>query len=313
MPGEIALNADDRAPLPLRGALTAVGLAVVAPVLIGLVDLANGPEYGLSLFYLVPIVAVAFRLGTAAAITAALVSAVAGFLAAYFWFGPSHTLLSAWDGLSSLAIYLALGLASARLRADRNELHGLNARLQEMLLTESGTARTDALTGLPNSRALHEHLQRQIARARRDGTAMAVMVVDLDNFKRINDQEGHAAGDAVLRQVAEAMRDCIRAGDLAARFGGDEFALVLSPVQPRDAEAVADRLLASMAVLRQAHPDSDIGASIGIAWFDRPPSDPDAALRRADQAMYVSKVGGKGRHTTDADVRAHDSGFNTPR
>ena len=142
---------------------------------------------------------------------------------------------------------------------------------------------------------------------------MAVMVVDLDNFKQINDQEGHAAGDAVLRQVAEAMRDCIRAGDLAARFGGDEFALVLSPVLPADSEAVADRLLASMAVLRQAHPDSGIDASIGIAWFDHPPSDPDAALRRADQAMYVSKAEGKGRRTTDADVPVRDPGLNTPR
>jgi diguanylate cyclase (GGDEF)-like protein len=142
---------------------------------------------------------------------------------------------------------------------------------------------------------------------------MAVMVVDLDNFKQINDQEGHAAGDEVLRQVAEAMRACIRAGDLAARFGGDEFALVLSPVQPTESETVANRLLASMEVLRRAHPDSGLGASIGIAWFDSPPSDPDAALRRADQAMYVSKVGGKGRHTMDAEAGPQGTRFSTPR
>ena len=142
---------------------------------------------------------------------------------------------------------------------------------------------------------------------------MAVLYFDLDNFKRINDQEGHAAGDGVLCQVADAMRACVRASDIAARVGGDEFALALSPVQPAEAESVADRLLASMAKLRAAHPGSDLGASIGIAWFDQPPQDADAALRIADRAMYASKEAGKGRHTTDRETRSYAAAVNTPR
>lgn len=280
-----------------RGLISAVGLVVIAPAAIGVIDLTTGPDYGLALIYLIPIAIAGWRLGSSAAIAAAITSGVAGYIADYSLFGATYQLRSIWDGVSSLIIYLSLGIIASLLRSDRDQLRNVTVRLRELLAHESESARTDALTRLPNRRGLLDHLEREIANAGRNATALAVMFLDLDNFKRVNDVAGHAAGDLMLQRVAQVLREAIRAGDLAARIGGDEFAIVLSPADASSAEDVAQRLVDRIEALQVDIPGSDFGASVGIAIFDSPPRNADDALGRADAAMYRSKTGGKGRYT----------------
>lgn len=158
----------------------------------------------------------------------------------------------------------------------------------------------DAVTGLPNRRLLMESLTHTLAQASRHGHNTAVLFIDLDRFKEVNDVLGHDVGDALLNEVAIRLKRCVRAGDTLARMGGDEFVILLPEVSgPRDAAAVADKALTALAetMLVMGH-RIDITASIGIAMStseDRPAA--DALLRRADEAMYAAKKAGRNRMT----------------
>lgn len=156
------------------------------------------------------------------------------------------------------------------------------------------TAYTDALTGLRNGRYLREFSEREINRAKRDETPLAVLNIDLDNFKPINDQFGHARGDQTLREVAEILQAHVRNYDLAARSAGDEFVVVLSRTGRRSAEAVAAKL--QVAIERHGQKLSSresgfpaLGASIGIALFPEDAPDMSGLLCHSDAAMYENK------------------------
>jgi diguanylate cyclase (GGDEF)-like protein len=156
------------------------------------------------------------------------------------------------------------------------------------------TAYTDALTGLRNGRYLREFLDREINRARRESIPLAVLNIDLDNFKPINDQFGHARGDQTLREVAEILTDHIRSYDLAARYAGDEFVVVLARTGRLPAETVANKLkratLEHGQALRKVDPEfPELGVSIGIALFPEDATDMQGLLCRSDAAMYVDK------------------------
>ena len=147
-------------------------------------------------------------------------------------------------------------------------------------------ARTDAHTGLPNRSAFHEALA---AAASPDGPGAAVLFIDLDGFKAVNDRLGHRAGDALLREVAVRLRGSSRAGDTCARLGGDEFAVLLPATTPADAECVAERLRQAVgAPVRLDDEGVRVGASIGLAAAP-PGSDADHVLQCADTAMYADK------------------------
>jgi diguanylate cyclase (GGDEF)-like protein/PAS domain S-box-containing protein len=170
-------------------------------------------------------------------------------------------------------------------------------------------SRTDALTSLLNRRAFIEELDRRLARLRRDGGCEpggALMFIDLDNFKKVNDAFGHAAGDRVLREVADALRYLGRSGDLLGRLGGDEFVLWIDRV-PRDTALKRARALLGGFVARAQKAGnpaaSMIGMSIGIAFSDlRHIEDASAIIARADAAMYLAKEAGK-----QTVVVAHDA------
>jgi len=157
---------------------------------------------------------------------------------------------------------------------------------------------TDELTGLLNRRALDKRLSEEVARADRYGTPLSLLLLDLDRFKQVNDQMGHAAGDALLRSVGVLLRAELRATDVAARHGGDEFALVLPEVTKTGAWAVAEKICAS---LRSLTVDSGSGVrvsttcSIGVASFGEEFSTPDDLLRGADTALYAAKGAGRNR------------------
>ena len=151
----------------------------------------------------------------------------------------------------------------------------------------------DSLTDLPNRTLFADRLEHALARADRTSEQLAVLFMDLDRFKTVNDSLGHAAGDDLLVQTARRLGDCIRAGDTAARFGGDEFAVLLEGASPREAEEVAARILAALEKpFVVADREVFVSASIGIAMGSVPADDP---LRDADLAMYRAKGAGKGR------------------
>lgn len=155
----------------------------------------------------------------------------------------------------------------------------------------------DPLTGLANRTWMDEHLAQAIRLARREGSLVAVLFVDLDDFKEVNDRWGHAAGDALLRSVADRLRASVRAGDGLARLAGDEFALALAGLADRaQAEGVARKVLAAV------EPEHDlgaqrvrVGASVGVALYPTDAATPVELLMLADTAMYRAKSAGKGR------------------
>ena len=165
-------------------------------------------------------------------------------------------------------------------------------------------AQHDALTGLPNRRLMNDRLAQAIAQARRNQELVGLLLIDLDDFKPINDEHGHRAGDEVLRIVALRLKECVREVDTVARYGGDEFVVVLSAVnRPRDAALVAEKIIGALAesipaLWMSQHgsraPEVKIGCSIGISMFPQDATQPDALIRRADAAMYVAKGRGRG-------------------
>lgn len=158
----------------------------------------------------------------------------------------------------------------------------------------------DALTGLKNRRALQEALEREWQRLRRSGQPFAVVVLDLDHFKRVNDQHGHEAGDVVLVHTAEQLRSVARASDVVARAGGEEFVVVMSGVDAEGAQVAAQRLLHR---LRETPPPLRevrlvVTASAGVAEARQDDSEPGDVLRRADRALYRAKAEGRDRVVT---------------
>jgi diguanylate cyclase (GGDEF)-like protein len=169
---------------------------------------------------------------------------------------------------------LSLLAAHAAMLAERDELQRI--------------AREDALTSLPNRRAFDDALRREIGRAARHGSPLAVALIDLDDLKRLNDTGGHQAGDEALRGAGEAWRGQLRDLDVLARIGGDEFGLVLPDCDLDRGREVAERL-------RLAMPGS-LSCSIGLTRW-APGEEPGDVLHRADDALYESKRAGRNRST----------------
>ena len=159
----------------------------------------------------------------------------------------------------------------------------------------------DDLTGLPNRTLLREHLELALARSRRHGTEVALLFLDLDNFKLVNDSLGHIAGDQILCRLAARLQRVTRETDLLARQGGDEFLLLLTDLEPEGGQAIAETVADHVCEGLQepftiAGAEFHVGASIGISLYPRDAEDADALLMHADAAMYQAKAGGDGGH-----------------
>jgi len=195
---------------------------------------------------------------------------------------------------------------------DRNELAARvrtqvrRRRFQELLRTnyQRGleAALTDALTGLYNRRYMAQHLPGLLAKAAAAGKPLALFMIDIDHFKKVNDTYGHAAGDAVLKAVAARIPDLVRAEDTAARMGGEEFMAVLPDAGPEPALRVAERLRLAIAETKIADPAAPDGlsvtVSIGVASA-KAGETPEALMGRADAALYRAKQAGRNRVVVD--------------
>jgi diguanylate cyclase (GGDEF)-like protein/PAS domain S-box-containing protein len=153
----------------------------------------------------------------------------------------------------------------------------------------------DVLTHLPNRKLFTDRLRHSLTRAKRNNRAVAVMFIDVDHFKNINDTLGHTAGDELLLEMARRLRECVRDDDTVARLGGDEFTIILSELRhPEDAVGVAQKILAAVQEpLRISGTPIVVTASIGIALYPEDGLDPESLLRNADSAMYRAKEEGR--------------------
>lgn len=156
-------------------------------------------------------------------------------------------------------------------------------------------AQFDSLTGLPNRHLFHDRLLKTTANARRTGRSTAVLFIDLDRFKLVNDTQGHSAGDKLLKEAAFRLTQCVRSGDTVGRFGGDEFGAILTDLsRPGDAGTVAQKVLDALAkpFRLDAH-ETYVSASIGITLFPTDGDNPEALVMNADTAMYRAKEQGR--------------------
>jgi two-component system, cell cycle response regulator len=219
-------------------------------------------------------------------------------------------LIAAERDLPRLAKGLDLGANDYLIRpVDRNELLArtntqirrkrLQDRLNDNYQRSLSLALTDELTGLYNRRYLLAHLDELVARVSRDGLDAAVLLVDIDHFKQVNDTYGHAAGDDVLRELAARATNTVRSVDLVARLGGEEFVVVMPETGPAIAVAVGERLRLAIAnepfTIRASDERLPITVSIGITSAIGGGDDRDRLLKRADDALYCAKAEGRNR------------------
>ena len=169
-------------------------------------------------------------------------------------------------------------------------------QLDEARASLQQAAHYDPLTDLHNRRAFNQAFAEILERHAQQGRSLGVMFLDIDHFKRINDQFGHPAGDAVLRELAAMCQRELRSHDLAARIGGEEFAVVLPHSDVGDGENIANRLLHHMSNARiEAILGEPVTISIGLAEVEPTETDIQPALLRADQALYRAKAAGRNR------------------
>ncbi len=208
----------------------------------------------------------------------------------------SHTLLWRMVDRSHTFCKNLLIVLSERVRSDNEYI----ANSLGVLRQAERNAQTDALTGLGNRHWMRTMFEREVTRALHSNKSLCLMMIDVDNFKAFNDQYGHTAGDSVLVAVAEALREYLRPTDLVARFGGDEFSVLLPDLHIKQARQTAERIRQQIAGLSPPSLATAVTVSIGLA--ERTPSDDVATLvQRADAAMYDAKEAGRNRVAVAAD------------
>jgi diguanylate cyclase (GGDEF)-like protein len=224
----------------------------------------------------------------------------------YFFVPPDYVSLSGPEGVLRLTIFLSTGVmvswfaeghrrANIRLRKHNEDLERWVAQrkvLEEQLRHE---ASHDHLTGLHNQASFYEHLSGAVSRARRQEGMVALLFLDLDEFKLVNDSLGHQEGDRVLREVAERLKGCLREEEMAARLGGDEFVVVLEDVADASAAVrVAERIHEQLRTPVDVQDRYRLRASASIGIALGAPELPQQLVHTADLAMYEAKGMGKG-------------------
>ena len=203
-----------------------------------------------------------------------------------------------WDcGACGYATCNEFAAAAAR---GRTTLKSCPPYLEKQTAAAQQQAAVDALTGLATFRVLRDRLATDVARVRRGGEAFAVLFVDLDNFKQVNDRFGHEAGNEVLRRTAQEFSTLIRSTDLAARYGGDEFVVVLVGTQVEGARGVGEKLRGRVEAIGRelGYPAELVTASIGVAGFSAQAPEHEDVLVAADRALYRAKAAGRNQVAT---------------
>lgn len=253
---------------------------VLLTLLVYWLNVSTPPDARLGVLYIIPVLLVTWTDGLIWGIVFGVASIFMREAVAWDQM-PAATAL-AWRIGNAAAYVVVVAIAMAGLEKLR--------RSQEQL---ARLVTQDVLTNVLNARAFAERLGQELERNRRYPRPLALLYMDLDNFKIINDTHGHQTGDAVLRLVADAMRTSVRTADVVGRLGGDEFAVLMPETDAQLADAAAKRLVASLRNVFKGTPN--VTASIGVVACTATDASTDDLLRRADQAMYDAKKAGKDR------------------
>lgn len=265
------MNAMRPAHIWIYSVLTTLGL--------GWLDYVTGYEISFSFFYLIPVFLVTWYVSRRSGLMMALLTIVVWVLSNRLA-GQQYSseVIRIWNALLRLAFFaLTINLFQiVRVTLDR----------------ERQFSRTDYLTGAVNSREFHHLLQTEIIRSQRYHHPISLAYLDLDNFKTINDQFGHQAGDEVLQLLSSTIRNSLRKVDTLARLGGDEFAILLPETDHTAAQGALFKV--REAILSQIPPQyAAVTVSIGVVSFTYPPDSPEVMLHHADNLMYQVKSSGK--------------------
>ena len=253
--------------------MTGAGLLVVLSI--SSVRYFTGPEFALSVFYLLPIILISWLLGLWPGVLIAVTSAFGWLVADLFFL---HTFSHFYVPFVNEAFRLTVFLIIVFL------ISSLKKRLE--------ISHTDYLTGLANTRWFLELTELELRRARRYTHPITIVFLDLDGFKNVNDTLGHQAGDKVLRDTAGCLLSVVRDTDVVARFGGDEFLILMPETADSAVHAVIDRLQSELAKLL-INEHQSLSFSAGVVTFNEPPEKADDLLRHADMLMYDAKTTGK--------------------
>ncbi len=269
-----------------RSKATITAAALLAVMLLGVVDYLNGPDVSFLVFYTAPLYIATWYAGRRVGMLVCAAIGLSWLFAAHLTSGHfSHPLIAYWNASVRLGFMLLMA--------------HIVAAFKKSMEHESEMARTDFLTGAVNGRHFAELAAAELGRARRHGHPFSVAYMDVDDFKLVNDNLGHSAGDRLLKSVAETMRREVRSIDVVARLGGDEFAVLMPETDEQAARAAVARLRQRLALSARGH-GWPVTFSIGVATWDEPPASFDEMLRRADELMYAAKRQGKNavRHSS---------------
>jgi diguanylate cyclase (GGDEF)-like protein len=251
--------------------------------IISAVDYLVGYEISTSLFFLIPIALVTWYDKQRSGIYFSFFSAAIWFLidTKLSEHPYTHPLIPYWNTGVRLALFLITTQFLTLLKSQMNR--------------ERNMSRTDGLTGLLNGRGFAEAAEKMFKLAARHGRPTCLAYIDLDNFKQVNDRQGHSEGDKVLQTVGEILLNSMRKTELAGRLGGDEFAIALPETNETGAQAAFGKIRTNLSRAMQEN-NWPVGFSIGVISFDTPPANFNEALRLADALMYQVKKNGK-NHT----------------
>lgn len=269
-------------------------------LMISLLDHWSKHQLSLALLYPVPVALAAWRGGFPCGVLVALTATVSWQAADLYSGAEWSPIICLWNGIVRFGVFTMTSSLLARLRLS--------------LLHEKALARTDSLTGAANGRTFYETVCLEVERSLRTSGPLTLAYLDLDNFKQLNDHYGHAAGDRALRQISQTIRENVRSGDLLARLGGDELALLLPDTDANQAQAILNRVRGLVARIMEAE-GWPVTLSIGAATFPQPPRDVDLLVRHTDSLMYRAKHGGKNRieHEVVAESSTSEDGSRVER
>ena len=258
--------------------LHAVAGAIAMVLVIGIIDYFTGAQVSIAPLYLVPIAVATWYVGLRTGLMFCGLGAVVRlqdlWLATHHF---SHPLIPYWNGIVELGFFVVVTLILSRLRSTTEHWAVL--------------ARTDPLTGVLNRRAFIETATLEVARAERYHRSLSLAYMDIDDFKKVNDEGGHEDGDRLLVVVAETLARNLRSFDVVARYGGDEFVLLLPETGDKGAEMVLDKVMAALRGAVQGRWPASF--SIGAVTIDGPRTSLDRLIHQADKLVYAAKQEGK--------------------
>lgn len=251
-------------------------------ILVGYLDIKTGSHISMMLLYALPILISAWLCGKTEGIVVAATAALSWLAVNVIHKHPADSeAVISWNAFTRLGIFVLIAYAVS-----------LQSQLRKALEREKMRADTDRLTGLLNKGAFRERMEEEMNRARRYNHPLSLAFIDLDNFKQVNDTEGHARGDILLQYVSETIIQTIRKTDIAGRIGGDEFTICFPEAGETDVRKAIEKLIKALDIMT-SQSGWRVTASIGVITCTKICDTYDSLLGKADKLMYVAKEKGK--------------------